>query len=103
PSAPGLLVRRIASAAALASGPGGIRRFERCGAVLVNAASGAVFNAVTWVSVRSVAPVPSARRGCTATVTPLLVAIPRVVLPAWWVTVTVVPASSGGSEYRFPR
>src|SRR4051812_36229851 len=97
------LLPRNASAAALASGPGGIRRFDRCGAALLNPASAALFRAVTWVSVRSVAPVPSALRGCTATVTPLLVAIARVVLPARCVTVTIVLASSGGNEYRFPR
>ena len=60
---------RRAAADARASGPDGIRCFDRCGAALVEAAIAAVFNAVTWVSVRSVAPVPSARRGWTATET----------------------------------
>jgi len=54
---------RNAAAAARASGPGGIRRFVRCGAELLNAANAAVFNARTWVSVRSVTPAPSALRG----------------------------------------
>ena len=94
---------RNASAAARASGPGGIRCLDRCGAALVDAVIAAVFNAVTWRSVRSVAPVPSARRGWTATVTPLPVTTANVVPPARWVTDTVDPASSGGSEYRFPR
>jgi len=76
---------------------------DRCGAALLEAAIAAVFKAVTWVSVRSVAPVPSARRGWTATVTPLPVTTASVVPLARWVTVTMAPASSGGSEYRFPR
>jgi hypothetical protein len=43
----GLLLARNVSAAARASGPGGTRRFDRCGAALLDAAIAAVFNAVT--------------------------------------------------------
>jgi hypothetical protein len=51
---------------------------DRCGAAPLEAVIAAVFSAVTWVSVRSVAPAPSARRWCTATVTPLGVTIAQL-------------------------
>ena len=80
-----------------------MRCLRRCGRAVVNAASAAVFSAVTWCRCGSVAPVPSATRWCTATVTPRSVTNASTGEPSRWVTVTGPPASSGGTEYRFPR
>ena len=49
--------------------PGGMRSLRRCGGAVVNAASAAVVDAVTWVSVRIVTPAPSAARRCRAITT----------------------------------
>ena len=96
-------VPRSWSAAASAAGPGGIRCLRWCGRSVLNADNTAVVSAVTWVSVRTVAPVPSATRWCTATTTPLPVTIDSTGEPRRCSTVTTDRVSSGGTEYRFPR
>ena len=86
------------AAAALASGPGGMRSLRRCGRPVLAVAIAAASRAMTCPLSRTITPRPSAAMRCRAITIPAVVAMSRNCAPTGCDTVTLAAASSGGTE-----